>query len=620
MQAMVPFVPDDAPFSKEQRAWLNGFLAGVFSSAPAPAVTAKPEPLKIAVLYASQTGTAEGLARKLTKELKSKGYDARLTSLDAYTSAALAGERHAVFIASTYGQGDAPDATQPFYEQVCVEHFPRYENLQYAVFALGDRHYETFCKFGIDLDNKLASLGGTRILDRVECDVDTDGPFSKWKEQLLKRLENLPVTSINSAVVREDKQLPLSGPVGGGSLPKISSSGIEAERAAAPAAAVAVATESVAAPTRDNPYLAPLAEKRPLTHEGSTKLTLHLTWFVAGSGIRYEAGDACGIIPQNDSTLVEEILNRLHFTGEEVVEIPRTGTVTLQEALRHHFVVTKLNRKMIERYAAAGQCNNLLSLLAPEQQAHLEKYVYERGFIDIIEECPGVISNPAELIAMLPKLTPRLYSISSSPSTHKGEVHTTIAVVRYRSLNRERGGVCSTLVADRVPIGERVPIYIQPNKKFRLPQDPNIPVIMIGPGTGIAPFRAFMHERRTHGAKGRNWLFFGERSSANDFLYREELEGMVADGHLTRLDTAFSRDQEHKVYVQDRMLEQAAQFWTWLQDGASIYVCGDASRMAKDVDTTLHTIIEKQGGMNHDNAKEYVRNLKDEHRYHRDIY
>jgi sulfite reductase (NADPH) flavoprotein alpha-component len=605
MPLMVPFVPDDAPFTKEQRAWLNGFLAGVFSSAPAPAVIANPEPLKIPVFYASQTGTAEGLARKLTKELKSKGHNASAISLEAYTSAALADVRHAVFIVSTYGQGDAPDAVQPFYEQVCVEHFPRYENLQYSVFALGDRHYETFCKFGIDLDNKLASLGANRICARVESDVDVDAPFARWKTELLKSLEALSATPEPSDNAPE--------PIAAVPSPAETATQADGSTAAAVMAPAAV-------PTRENPYFAPLVEKRALTQKGSTKLTLHLSWSITDSGIKYEAGDACGIVPQNDPALVEDILRALHFSGQEQVELPKTGTLSLEDALRHHLVITKLSRKIIERYATAGRCKTLLGQLAPEQQAHLEKYVFERGLIDLLEECPGVIHNATDLVAMLPKLTPRLYSISSSPLTHTGEVHTTIAVVRYRSLNRERGGVCSTLVADRVPIGERVPIYIQPNKKFRLPQNPEAPVIMIGPGTGIAPFRAFLHERRTKGATGRNWLFFGERNSANDFLYRDELERMAADGHLTRMDTAFSRDQEHKVYVQDRMLEHAPQFWAWLQEGAAVYVCGDASRMAKDVDAALHTIVEKQGGMSHDEAKEYVRNLKDEHRYHRDVY
>jgi sulfite reductase (NADPH) flavoprotein alpha-component len=618
MTSTVPFIPDDAPFSKEQRAWLNGFLAGIFLSAPAPAVAAKPEPLNIAVFYASQTGTAETLARKLTKELRSKGHNASAISLEAYTSASLAAERYAIFIASTYGQGDAPDTVQPFYEEVCVERFPRYENLQYAVFALGDRHYESFCKFGIDLDNKLASLGASRICDRVDCDVEIDAPFARWKEVLFKCLEVLTATS-----APESSALPAEARVHAASHLTPTSTQVAAlPPVAVPAMVVAPVPTPVesAAPSRDNPFLAPLIEKRSLTQNGSSKLTLHLSWSIADSGIQYEPGDACGIIPHNDPALIENILSVLRFSGQEQVEIPKAGTFPLQEALCHHLVVTKLTRRMIERYATAGQCRNLLNLLAPDQQAQLERYVYERGLIDLLEECPGVLHNAADLVAMLPRLTPRLYSISSSPSTHTGEVHTTIAVVRYHSLNRERGGVCSTLVADRVPVGDRVPIYIQPNKKFRLPQNPDAPVIMIGPGTGIAPFRAFLHERRVKGANGRNWLFFGERNAANDFLYHEELEGMATDGHLTHLDTAFSRDQKYKVYVQDRMLEQAPRFWAWLQDGAGVYICGDASRMAKDVDKALHTIVEKQGGMNHDNAKEYVRCLTDDHRYHHDVY
>ena len=595
MPSTIPFIPDDAPFTQEQRAWLNGFLAGIFSSAPVPAATAPVASLKIAVLYASQSGTAEGLARKLTKELKAKGYAASLTSLEAYTPAALAAERYAIFLASTYGEGEAPDAVQPFYEQLCVEHFPRYADLSYSVFALGDRHYENFCKFGIDLDTKLASLGATRICDRIECDLDTDEPFARWKKVLLAGVESLAA---------EDASHKKAAPEAAGTI----------------ANALPMTKTPAVAPTRDHPFLAPLVEKRSLTQDVSSKLTLHLSLSTMGSAIQYEAGDACGIVPQNNPELVEDILKALHFSGQEQVQIPKAGTMTLYEALCHHLVVTKLSRKLIERYATAGQCHNLLALLAPEQQAHLEKYVYERGLIDLLEECPGALHNPAELVAMLPRVTPRLYSISSSPLAHSGEIHTTVAVVRYRSLNRERGGVCSTLVADRLPVGDHLPIYIQPNKKFRLPKETNAPMIMIGPGTGIAPFRAFLHERRALGCAGRNWLFFGERSASTDFLYREELLEMQADGHLTRLDLAFSRDQEHKIYVQDRMLEQASEFWRWIEDGASIYVCGDASRMAKDVDVTLHKIVEQQGGFSHENAHEYVQQLKDQHRYHRDVY
>ena len=593
MQPTVPYIPDNAPFTPEQRSWLNGFLASLFSVAPPRAsVTAS---LKIAVLYASQSGTAEGLARKVTKELKTKGYVASLISLEGYTPAALAAERYAVIIASTYGEGEAPEAVRPFYEQLCLEHFPRYGDLSYSVLALGDSSYEHFCNFGIDIDQKLASLGGVRLCDRIDCDLDLDEPFARWKSTLLTRL-----TEITNAPPADD-------------APAIAISSSSTPPPPAP-------STDIPAHTRTNPYHAPLVDKRPLTNEVSSKLTLHLAFSIDDSTLKYEAGDACGIIPQNDLHLVGEILQALNFSPQAPVQLPHAGATTLIDALLNHLQITRLTRKMVEAYATIGKCHTLSSLLVPEQQSQLERYTCDRGLIDLLHDYPNVLLDPADLVAMLPKLSPRLYSISSSPLAHAGEIHTTVAVVRYRSHNRDRGGVCSTLLAERTPTGETLPIYVQPNKKFRLPQQADAPIIMIGPGTGIAPFRSFLHERRVLGHTGRNWLFFGERSASSDFLYRDELESMRSDKHLTRLDLAFSRDQEHKVYVQDKMLKQAPLFWSWLQDGASIYVCGDAVRMAKDVDTTLHNIVEQQAGLSHEAATEYVQQLKDQHRYHRDVY
>jgi len=593
MQSTVPYIPDNAPFTPEQRNWLNGLLASLFSVAPAPAPV--PVSLKIAVVYASQSGTAEGLARKVTKDLKAKGHIASLISLEGYTPAALAAERYAVFIASTYGEGEAPEAVRPFYEQLCLEHFPRYGDLSYSVLALGDSSYEQFCKFGIDLDQKLAALGGIRLCERVDCDLDLDEPFTRWQSTLLARLGEI-------ATARPANNAPAAA---------ISSSSTPSSP---------VASTNTPTHTRANPYRAPLIDKRPLTHEVSSKLTLHMAFSIDDSALKYEAGDSCGIIPQNDLRLVEEILHTLNFDPQAPVQLPHAGATTLLDALLNHLQITRLTRKMIEAYTTIGKCHALSSLLIPEQQSHLEKYTYDRGLIDLLHDYPGVLLDPADLVAMLPKLAPRLYSISSSPLAHAGEIHTTVAVVRYRSHNRDRGGVCSTLLAERIPTGERLPIYIQPNKKFRLPQLADAPIIMIGPGTGIAPFRAFLHERRALGSTGRNWLVFGERSASTDFLYREELTAMQADGHLTRLDLAFSRDQDRKIYVQDRMLEQAPTFYSWLQEGASIYVCGDASRMAKDVDATIHAIVEQQSGLPREATAEYVQQLKDQHRYHRDVY
>jgi sulfite reductase (NADPH) flavoprotein alpha-component len=606
MPATVPFIPDNAPFTPEQRAWLNGMLAGMFSSTSLLTQQAQPSH-RIAVLYASQSGTAEGLARKLAKEFKAQGHIPAVSTLVGYTPATLAAEKYAVFVASTYGDGDAPDGVQSFFEELCLEHFPRYENLSYAVFSLGDSHYEHFCKFGRDLDLKLAALGAERLSNRVDCDVDVDEPFTDWKTGLLARLNDVAAGHKTAATI------PISGVHAQEPSPE--------QRVGSAASPAPIGKQpSTSTFSRDNPLLAPLVEKKDLTQSESSKSTLHLAFSIEGTGLCYEAGDACGVVPQNDLNLVAEIIQLLRFNGNERVPCGKAGVTTLHDALTHHMQITRLTRKIVSEYATRGKCVKLLTLLVPEEQANLDRYLYGRGLIDLFLEFPGVIEDPAELVVMLPKLTPRLYSISSSPAAHAGQIHTTVAVVRYNSHNRERGGVCSTLFADRVTVADRLPIYIQPNKKFRLPKDPDAPIIMIGPGTGIAPFRGFLHERRALGAKGPNWLFFGERSATTDYLYRDELHAMCADGHLARLDTAFSRDQQQKVYVQDRMLEQAPEFWSWLENGASVYVCGDASRMAKDVHATLHTIVEKQGGMTSQAAEEYVYAMKEHHRYHRDVY
>jgi sulfite reductase (NADPH) flavoprotein alpha-component len=597
MTASIPYIPDNAPFTPEQRAWLNGLLAGMFSSVPHAAAETRPS-RRIAVLYASQSGTAEGLARKLARELKAQGHSPALSTLAGYTPAALAAESCALILVSTYGDGDAPDGVQPFYEQLCLEHFPRMEKLSYAVFALGDRHYEHFCKFGKDLDSKLASLGANRIADRVDCDVEVDEPFAQWKAAVMTR--------VNEGSFHPSRRV---------AAPAMESVGPQAMNGVRNSESA-----NARAFSREHPLLARLIDKRSLTHGSSTKSTLHVAFSIEGTGLQYEVGDACGVIPKNDLNLVAEILQKLRFNGNERVLGIKAGTTTLHDALAHERQITRLNRKIIQGYSTRGNCTLLLDLLKPEHQAALDAYVYDRGLIDLLVEFPGVIDDPNELVAMLPKLTPRLYSISSSPAAHAGQIHTTVAVVRFTAHHRDRGGVCSTFFADRTSIADRLPIYIQPNKKFKLPSNPDAPIIMIGPGTGIAPFRGFLHERRVLGHKGKNWLFFGERSSATDYLYRDELESMHADGHLTRLDTAFSRDSNHKAYVQDRMMEQAPQFWSWLQEGASVFVCGDAARMAKDVHTTLCRIAREQGAMSEQSAEEFVGALKEQHRYHRDVY
>jgi sulfite reductase (NADPH) flavoprotein alpha-component len=595
-EMLVPHIPEDAPFSQAQRAWLNGFIAGLYSYAPAQA--SAQEKLRVAILYGSQTGTAEGLARKLAKHLKAAKFDVALSSLEGYVPATLATEKYAIFIVSTYGEGEAPDTAQAFFQQLCVEHFPSMGNVSYAVLALGDSHYEQFCRFGKDLDAKMHGLGATRLLDRVDCDVDVDAPFAAWKAAVDGRLR---VIASSSEVAPPAVNGAVSSPA---AIPPPTS----------PASPAAVHI------SREHPYSAPVVEKRALTSSSSSKRTIHLSFSIDESQMQYEAGDACGVVPHNSSALVDMVLELLPFTGNELLEIPKAGVMPLHQALIEKFAISRLTRNIVSQYASLAHCARLDAMMKPEQLGELESYLHGRDLVDLLKECPGAIQTTDQLIKILPRLTPRLYSISSSPLAHRGQVHTTVSVVRFRAHERDRGGVCSTLLDDRVDVGDRLPLYIHPNKKFRLPKDPSAPIVMIGPGTGIAPFRGFLHDRRAKGATGRNWLFFGERSAATDFLYREELESMVADGHLTQLDTAFSRDREHKVYVQDLMMLHAKQLFGWIEEGAFLYVCGDAFRMAKDVDRTLHTIVESQGRMSQEDASVYMQKLKDDHRYQRDVY
>ncbi len=585
MLAGVPHIPESAPFSPEQREWLNGFLAGLFSNAAAKMQAA--ESVKVAVYFATQTGTAERLAKKLTKQLKSQGYAATSSSLDKVRFAEIAQQENALFLVSTYGEGDPPDTAKTFRDALFAPDAPAMTKLRYSVFCLGDKNYESFCRFGVELDERLKALGGTRLNLRVESDVDVDEPFAHWAEDVASRLgAKRPGPVLVERADRHEE----------------------------------IRTDRELLHTRDNPYFAELRERRALTADGSTKMTMHLSFAFEDAGLEYEAGDACGVVAQNDLTLVEEIFSLLPFAADAMVEIPKVGRLSVEEALLRHLQPTRLTRKIVQAFAEMAQCRNLLALLPAEQGAHLEAFMHGRGLIDLLEEYPGVVESPDDLIAMLPRLAPRLYSIASSPKTHTGEVHCTIAVVRYRSHNRERGGVASTMLESRVDVGQRLPIYIQPNKRFRIPADGSTPMIMIGPGTGIAPFRAFLHERRALGHKGSNWLFFGERRARTDFLYEQELREMFSSGHLTRLDTAFSRDQAHKLYVQDRMLEHGAEMWRWLNDGAQLYVCGDASRMAKDVDAALHKVVETHGGMCTNAAREYIAQLHEDRRYHRDVY
>lgn len=585
----IPFIPESAPFTADQRQWLNGYLAGFFSDAramtgiAASAVPALP-PKPLTILFGSQTGTAEGLAKKTMKEAEKHGFAPKLVDMAKYESVDFATEENVLLITSTYGDGEPPDNAQKFWDFLKGEAVPPLAHLRYSVLALGDTNYPAFCQFGKNCDEHLEKLGATRIAPRVDCDVDYEAPARAWTESVFATL---------------------------------------ASAAGGTASATGPVEEPVAEETgytKKNPFPARLLANRKLNGEGSGKEVRHYEISLAGSGLVYEAGDALGVMPANCADVVSDLLGVLGCDGEEAVKTPDGTETSLRLALAQHYDITKPSPELLKAAAERGAANGeLIGLLDPARKEELKKWFWGREIIDVIA---GLASpfTAAEFVALLKKLQPRLYSISSSPKAHPDEVHLTVAAVRYESNGRGRKGVCSTFLADRCTDETPVPVYVQTSHGFRLPADGSVPVIMCGPGTGIAPFRAFLEEREATGATGRNWLFFGDQRRATDFLYREQLEAWVANGHLARLDLAFSRDQAEKIYVQNRMLENAAELWNWLESGAHFYVCGDASRMAKDVDAALHRIAETAGGMTPEAAAEYIQKLKSDKRYQRDVY
>ncbi|HVT72777.1 MAG TPA: sulfite reductase subunit alpha [Lacunisphaera sp.] len=584
----VPLLPETAPFTPEQRAWLNGFLAGLCSRgpvAPAAAALAAPPaatPLQpLTILFGSQTGTAESLAKRAAREAGKRGFAASIMDMAGFTPALLAQERNVLLITSTYGEGEPPDNARALHAALAPDGGglppPRLEQLRYSVCALGDTNYVQFCRCGRDFDERLARLGATRVADRVDCDLDYEGRFSAWLAAALAAL---------------------SGPVG-------------ATLVATPGDLLATKVTPTVEPTysRQNPFPAPVTAVRRLNAPGSAKEVNHIELSLEGSGLAYAAGDALGVLPHNCPELVNELVAALGCDGEEAVPVPAGGTTSLRQALTACYDIVKPSPDFIARYAAPS----------PAAGATATATV-ARPVIDILLARPETRLAPADFVRLLRRLQPRLYSISSSPRAHPGHVHLTVGAVRYAAHGREHKGVCSTFLGERCPVGSIARVFVQANDGFRPPASGDTAMIMVGPGTGIAPFRAFLEERRAAGARGRHWLFFGDRHAATDFLYRDELLAFQASGVLTRLDTAFSRDQPEKIYVQQRMLEHAAELFAWLEAGAHFYVCGDASRMARDVDAALHRVIATAGSRTPAEAAEYVVALKKSRRYLRDVY
>ncbi|MDB6151033.1 MAG: cysJ 2 [Chthoniobacter sp.] len=631
----VPFIPENAPFTPAQRAWLNGFLAGMYSGAQSGAAVPASAPvrIKVNVLFGSETGNAEALAKRVAKAAVKKGFESKALGLDKISAQDLANDTYALIITSTFGEGDPPENAKAFYETLQSPTHPRLENLSYSVLSLGDKNYEQFCKCGIQFDQRLEALGAKRLFQRVDCDVDYEQPFEEWQSGVFSVLEAVAKNAAPAPANAPATPTLMTGKVAADVPPPVGTQGIPAHTGDGPYEAGHfpgptspgmtgtgghVAERSAPAFSKKNPFPAKLLTNRKLTSEASAKETRHYEISLAGSGLTYEAGDALGILPTNCPALVDDLLHALNRDGEEAVPTPNGEEAPLRTALLRDYEITKIPAQILKAIAERSSDRTLADLLLPEAKDALKHYLWGRELIDLLTDFASVTFTPAEFVSHLRKLQPRLYSISSSLKAFPDQVHLTVASVRYESFGRNRKGVCSTFLAERAH--GPVPVFVQTSHGFRLPENGETPIIMVGPGTGVAPFRAFLHERRAAGAEGRNWLFFGEQRAATDFFYRDELELMMADGHLTKLSTAFSRDQAQKIYVQNRMLEHGAELWSWLQEGAHFYVCGDASRMAKDVDLALHAAIETHGGLSKDAAAEYVTALKKNKRYQRDVY
>jgi sulfite reductase (NADPH) flavoprotein alpha-component len=603
----VPVIPENAPFQLEQRLWLNGFLAGYFSRQALPEarpLTVAPDKpsIPLLIVFGSQTGTAQALAQRFAKLASTRGFDARLRDAAEHGKIDWHAERTLMVVTSTYGDGDMPDNAQGFWDWLQTDS-AKVSHLRFAVLALGDRNYSDFCGAGRKIDARLENMGAHRFFNRADCDVDYDTQANAWIEGALTAAqEALPVHTLGQGKNEQDRVFPplcTNGHSTDGSTP--------------------AATQNGAKPySKTNPLPAPLLKNLSLNKPGSGKEVRHFELDLRGSNLVYEPGDTLGVVPHNCSDLVDEVLRALQATGEEAVKLNEKD-VPLREALTSRLDITKPSSALLAEVARRAPASDLANLMAPERAADLKQWLWGRDIVDLLLLLPLPFAC-TEFVTLLRNLSPRLYSISSSPKAHPGEVHLTVSALRYERHGRKRKGVASTYLADRVGESNCVEVFIQPSGGFKLPQSGDVPIIMVGPGTGIAPFRAFIEERQTTGAKGKNWLFFGEQKRAVDFLYEDQLTTWHKEGHLSRLDIAFSRDQVEKIYVQHLMLEKGAELWAWLQEGAHFYVCGDANRMAKDVDAALHAISERDGGLTSDEAKEFVHKLKTEKRYQRDIY
>ena len=568
--------------TNEQAIWMYGYLegrlSGISGKATLPAASSVlPVPQsQLTILYGSETGHSHELAEKLAEKAANKNVAATVINMYDYNTKKIGEEVNVAIIVSTHGEGDPPDMAGDFYKFITGKRAPKLDKLNFSVLALGDKSYKHFCKTGEDIDAAIRKQGAFRIAPLVKCDVDYEVSAEIWMNNFLLNLA--------PAVQSESSQ------------------NVE----------VKIVTEEY---SKKNPFMATVLEKVKITGRDSDKEVYHLELSLEESGLTYLPGDSVGIFAVNPESLVEQILQKTGFDPEYVVTL-ENGEMNIREALSHHLEITVLTFDTVKKYYEKTKLPELEKLLNDDKL--LDEYLYGHDLLDILEDYP-FDWNPNKLVDVLRQLPPRLYSISSSQDNVGDEVHATVSIVRYERKNRLRNGACSSHLADNIEIDDQVPVYIEKNPSFKLPLNGS-KLIMVGAGTGIAPYRAFLQQRETENKTGGAWLFFGDRRFQSDFLYQVEWQKWLKSNHLEKMDVAFSRDQEEKIYVQHKLLENQEEIFGWLEDGAHLYLCGDMKSMAKDVNKTILEIIKTQGGVSIEKAGEYVKKLKREKRFQQDVY
>jgi sulfite reductase (NADPH) flavoprotein alpha-component len=591
--------------TETQQIWLSGYLtasqktassemSGIIQQTAPLTAEANPQSMvpaasqEVTVLFGSQTGNSQRLAEDLSRKLKERGLQVTISSMSDFKPKGLKKVQNLLILVSTHGEGDPPDNALPFHEFLYSKRAPQLEDLRFSVLSLGDSSYEFFCQTGKDFDKRLEELGGKRLCPRTDCDLDYDEPAAEWFTSVLDSLTGQQVLTHTTG------------------NPTSSENGLLSE-------------ESVY--SRTNPFAAEVLENLNLNGRGSDRETRHLELSLEGSNLQYEPGDCLGIYPENHPDLVDALIEAMGWNPDEIVSVnKKEEKQPLREALLRNFEITVLTKPLLEQATKFSSSKELRELLEPGREQELRTYITEHDLLDLIQDYSPWEGSASEFVSILRKLPARLYSIASSSMANPDEVHLTIRSVRYEAHGRDRYGVCSVQCAERLQPGDTLPVYIQHNPNFKLPSNTDTPIIMIGPGTGVAPFRAFLEEREEIGAEGKTWLFFGDRHFVTDFLYQTDWQKWLKEDVLTQMDVAFSRDTDEKVYVQHRMLEKSRELYQWLQDGAYVYVCGDEKYMAHDVQNALVSILEKEGGMSTEEAVVYLNDMQQQKRYQRDVY